>query len=275
MPAASRWSPDPTDSPGIASKGCDLDHRGARRPVLRGYQFVHPDKELPHAYAPDPRCCGRLRRRPRRDGRQFRPRGGVLLPPDVSAVAAALVRSPDPAGARATTRAGSATGDGRRRRAGQAFRRDAREARRGEVELRLVGQERKVAGEIQVQLLAGTAHPQRSSGAASEQEQRTRQRLGAPGKPREWRQYAARRATGPAHRLQRERRRAGAQLPPAPAAPSAIPSTRSSARCSSRGSTRSSSSRISRAQPKQQLTARATRKRGPELARIRSASMFA
>ena len=166
-------------------------------------------------------------------------------------------------------------GDGRRRRAGQAFRRDAREARRREVELRLVGQERKVAGEIQVQLLAGTAHPQRSSGAASEQEQRPRQRLGAPGKPRERRQYAASRATGPAQQLQRERRRAGAQLPPAPAAPSAIPSTRSSARCSRRGSTRSSSSRISRAQPKQQLTARATRKRGPELARIRSASMFA
>ena len=70
--------------------------------------------------------------------------------------------------------------------------RDAREARRGEVELQLVGQERKVAGEIRVQLLAGLAHPQRSSGAASEQEQRPRQRLGAPGKPRGRRQYAAR-----------------------------------------------------------------------------------
>ncbi len=50
-------------------------------------------------------------------------------------------------------------GDGRWRRVGQAFRRDAREARRREVELRLVRQERKVAGEIRVQLLAGTAHP--------------------------------------------------------------------------------------------------------------------
>ena len=105
-------------------------------------------------------------------------------------------------------------GDGRRRRAGQAFRRDAREARRREVELRLVRQERKVAGEIRVQLLAGSAHPQRSSGAASEQEQRPRQRLGAPGKPRGRRQYAARRAAGPAHRLQRDRRRASAQLRP-------------------------------------------------------------
>ena len=38
------------------------------------------------------------------------------------------------------------------------------------LELQLVGQERKVAGEVRVQLLAGTAHPQRSSGAASEQE---------------------------------------------------------------------------------------------------------
>jgi hypothetical protein len=45
---------------------------------------------------------------------------------------------------------------------------------------------------------------------------------------------------------------------PAPAAPSAIPSTRSSARCSRRGLTRSSSRRISRAQPKHPLSASAT-----------------
>ena len=73
---------------------------------------------------------------------------------------------------------------GRDEAAHQAVHRDAREARRGEVELHLVGQERKVAGEIRGQLLAGLAHPQRSSGAASEQEQRPRQRLGAPRKSR-------------------------------------------------------------------------------------------
>ena len=59
---------------------------------------------------------------------------------------------------------------------------------------------------------------------------------------------------------------------PAPAAPSAIPSTRSSARCSRRGLTSSSSSRTSRVQPKHWLRARATRKRSPELARMRRAA---
>ena len=103
-------------------------------------------------------------------------------------------------------------GEGRGRRAGQAFRRDARETRRGEVEL--LGQEWKVAGQIRVQLLAGLAHPQRSSGAASEQEQRPRQRLGAPGKPRGGCQRATRPAAGPARRPQRERRRTGAQFRP-------------------------------------------------------------
>ena len=44
-------------------------------------------------------------------------------------------------------------------------------------------------------------------------------------------------------------------VPPAPAAPSAIPSTRSSARCSRRGLTSSSSSRTSRVQPKHRLRA--------------------
>ena len=51
--------------------------------------------ELPHAHAPDLRCCGRLRGHPRRDGGQSRPRGGVLLPPDLPAVPA-LVRSRTP-----------------------------------------------------------------------------------------------------------------------------------------------------------------------------------
>ena len=62
-------------------------------------------------------------------------------------------------------------------------------------------------------------------------------------------------------------------VPPAPAAPSAIPSTRSSARCSRRGLTSSSSSRTSRVRPKHRLRARATRKRSPELARMRRAAM--
>ena len=102
-------------------------------------------------------------------------------------------------------------GEGRGRPA-QIIHRDPRETRRGEVEF--LGQERKVAGEIRVQLPAGLAHAQRSSGAASEQEQRPRQRLGAPGKPRGRRQYALRRAAGPAQRPHRERRRAGAQFRP-------------------------------------------------------------
>ena len=54
------------------------------------------------------------------------------------------------------------------------------------------GKSGKSQAKSEVQLLAGFAHPQRSSGAASEQEQRPRQRLGAPGKPRGRRQYAAR-----------------------------------------------------------------------------------
>ena len=58
------------------------------------------------------------------------------------------------------------------------------------------------------------AHPQRSSGAASEQEQRPRQRLGAPGKPRGRRHYAGPPRRGPAQLPQRERRRAGAQFRP-------------------------------------------------------------
>ena len=89
------------------------------------------------------------------------------------------------AGARAITISGeAATGGNTSRPARQAVHWHARQARRGEVELHLLGQEREVAGEIRVQLLAGLAHPQRSSGAACEQEQRPRQRLGAPRKPR-------------------------------------------------------------------------------------------
>ena len=109
---------------------------------------------------------------------------------------------------------GAATGRGTRPPSRAEAVHRAREARRGEVELHLLGQERKSAGEIRGQLVAGFAHPQRSSGAASQQQQRPRQRRGAPGKPRGRRQYAAPRAAGPAQRPQRERRRAGAQFRP-------------------------------------------------------------
>ena len=59
-----------------------------------------------------------------------------------------------------------------------------------EIKLRLLGQERQVAGEIRGHL-AGHAHPQRPAGAACEQEQRPRQRRGAPRKPRRRKEHAA------------------------------------------------------------------------------------
>ena len=68
----------------------------------------------------------------------------------------------------------STPSDNNRWRRGDRARDEAAEPARGEVELHLLGQERKVAGEIRGQLVAGFAHPQRSSGAASEQEQRPR-----------------------------------------------------------------------------------------------------
>ena len=98
------------------------------------------------------------------------------------------------------------------RPARQAVHWHAREARRG-MKLRLLGQERQVAGEIRGHL-AGHAHPQRPAGAACEQEQRPRQRRGAPRKPRRRKEHAARHADGPAQRDQRELWLASAQSRP-------------------------------------------------------------
>ena len=77
---------------GSRPRFCDLRHRGAQGPVLRDHNSFMPTMELPHAHALDPRCCGRLCGHPRRDGGQSRPRGGVLLPPDLPAAVAALDR---------------------------------------------------------------------------------------------------------------------------------------------------------------------------------------
>ena len=71
--------------------------------------------------------------------------------------------------------------------------RDAREARRREVELQLVGQERKVASKIQIQLLAGFAHPQRSSQEPPPSKSSGRANASVrQGKPRGRGQYATR-----------------------------------------------------------------------------------
>ena len=85
MPAANRSLSDPTDRAGIASRPCELSHIGAQRPMLRGDNSFRRTMELPHAHAPDPRCCGRLCGHPRGDAGHSRPRGGVLLPSDIPA----------------------------------------------------------------------------------------------------------------------------------------------------------------------------------------------
>ena len=170
--------------------------------------------------------------------------------------------SPDPAGARATTRAGSATGGGTRPpsrpslppgRARSATKRSRAPARRARAESRRQNP---------------SPAPRRLRAPAAFVRSRLRARAAAAPTPRcagkapraeAVRRPPRRRPRPPTPARTPPRRR---PAPPAPAAPSAIPSTRSSARCSSRGSTRSSSSRISRAQPKQRLSARAYAQEG-------------
>ena len=223
--------------------------------------------------AADLRCCGRLRGHPRRDGGQSRPRGGVLLPPDLPAVPA-LGSSPEP---RATIIArGVATGRGTRppsrssRPPGHARsatrRRSTSSGKSGKSQAK---SEASSSQASRTRSVHQEPPPSKSSGRANA--------CVAPGKPRGRRQYALRRAAGPAQRPQRERRRAGAQFRPRRQHPRRY--LRREARRGVEGERNSgqtsSSSRTSRVQPKHWLRARATRKRSPELARMRRAAMSA
>ena len=256
MPVASRCWRDPIDPRGIASAGCDVGHIAARRPVLRGYQSFIPRRSFHMRMRPTHGVAVVFAAALAATVGSSGPAEAFFFLPifqQSSSSRSSPRSSPDPAGARATTRAGSATG-GRTTapsrpslpagRARSATRRSRVPARRARAESRRRNPSpapRRPRAPVafvrsRLRARAADAPAPRCAGKAPRVEAVRRPPHRRPRPPTPARTPPRRHPT-----------------PPAPAALSAIPSTRNSARCSSRGSTRSSSSRISRAQRKHEM----------------------